>query len=101
MIKDKADVVVIGGGVIGCSIAYNLAQKGCNDIILLERDYLASGATGRCGAGIRQQWGTEMNCKLASKSMDVFENINEILGVKRDIELKQEGYLLLAFLIRR
>lgn len=97
MIKDKADVVVIGGGVIGCSIAYNLAQKGCNDIILLERDYLASGATGRCGAGIRQQWGTEMNCKLASKSMDVFENINEILGVKRDIELKQEGYLLLAF----
>jgi sarcosine oxidase subunit beta len=97
MIKDKADLVIIGGGVTGCSIAYNLAKKGYNDIVLLERDYLASGATGRCGAGIRQQWGTEMNCKLASKSMEIFENMNDILKTKRDIELKQEGYLLLAF----
>ena len=97
MIKDKADVVIIGGGVTGCSIAYNLARKGCNDVVLLERDYLASGATGRCGAGIRQQWGTEMNCKLASKSMEVFENMNDILGVKRDIELKQRGYLIVAY----
>lgn len=97
MIKDKAGIVIIGGGVTGCSIAYNLAQKGYTDIVLLERDYLASGATGRCGAGIRQQWGTEMNCKLAKNSMEVFENMNDILGTKRDIELKQEGYLLLAF----
>lgn len=97
MIEDKADVVIIGGGVIGCSIAYNLASRGVKDVVLLERDYLASGATGRCGAGIRQQWGTEMNCKLAKYSMDIFENMNEILETRRDIELKQDGYLILAY----
>ena len=97
MINASANIVIIGGGVTGCSIAYNLAKKGYEDIVLLEKEYLASGATGRCGAGIRQQWGTEMNCKLASNSMEIFENMNEILGTKRDIELKQEGYLILAY----
>src|SRR6056297_763115 len=97
MIKKSADVVIIGGGVNGCSIAYNLAKEGCNDVVILEKKYLASGATGRCGAGIRQQWGTKMNCLLASKSMRIMENINEELGIERDIELKQKGYLLLAF----
>ena len=97
MINASANIVIIGGGVTGCSIAYNLAKKGYEDIVLLEKEYLASGATGRCGAGIRQQWGTEMNCKLASNSMEIFENMNEILGTKRDIELKQEGYLILDY----
>ncbi len=95
--KNKASVVVIGGGVVGCSIAYNLAKLGVKDIVLLEKNYLASGSTGRCGAGVRQQWGTEMNCRLAKGSMKIFENMNETLETKRDIELKQEGYLLLAY----
>ena len=60
MIK-TADVIIIGGGVTGCSIAYNLAKKGIRDVVVLEKKFLASGATGRCGAGVRQQWGTEMN----------------------------------------
>jgi len=97
LMKSKADAVIIGGGVIGLAIAYNLAKKGMDDIVVLEREYLGSGATGRCGAGIRQQWGTEMNCRLARKSMDIFENMNELLETKMDIELKQQGYLLLAF----
>lgn len=95
--KKNAEVVIIGGGVIGCAIGYNLAREGCKDVIILEKEYLASGSTGRCGAGIRQQWGTEMNCLLAKKSMEIFENMNDILEVKRDIELKQGGYLLLAY----
>lgn len=95
--KNKASVVIIGGGVVGCAIAYNLAKMGLKDIVLVEKDYLAAGATGRCGAGVRQQWGTEMNCRLAKESMHIFENMNEILETKRDIELKQEGYLLLAY----
>ena len=95
--KSSADVVIIGGGVVGCSIAYNLARLGVKDIVLLEKNFLASGATGRCGAGVRQQWGTEMNCRLARESMKIFENMNEILETKRDIELKQEGYLLVAY----
>lgn len=95
--KNKAEIVIIGGGVIGASIAYNLADKGMKDIVVLEKNYIASGSTGSCGAGIRQQWGTKMNCLLSKKSMEIFENMNEILGTKRDIELKQGGYLLLAF----
>ncbi len=95
--KNSAKVVVIGGGVVGLAVAYNLARLGVKDVVVLERAYLGSGATSRCGAGIRQQWGTEMNCKLAKKSMDIFEEMNEMLEVKRDIELKQKGYLLLAF----
>ncbi len=95
--KSKAEIVIIGGGVIGASIAYNLADKGMKDIVVLEQNYIASGSTGSCGAGIRQQWGTKMNCLLSRKSMEIFENMNEILDTKRDIELKQGGYLLLAF----
>lgn len=95
--KNKANVVVIGGGVVGCSIAYNLAAQGISDVVLIEKSFLASGSTGRCGAGVRQQWGTKMNCLLAQKSMEILENMNDILHTKRDIELKQKGYLLLAY----
>jgi sarcosine oxidase, subunit beta len=97
MIKNSAEVVIIGGGVVGCSIAYNLAKQGCKDVIVIEKNFLASGSSGRCAAGIRQQWGTEMNCKLAKGSMEIFENMNEILQADRSIDLKQGGYLLLAF----
>lgn len=97
MMKSNAEIVIIGGGVIGASIAYNLADKGIKDIVVLEKNYISSGSTGSCGAGIRQQWGTEMNCLLAKKSMKIFENMNDILGTKKDIELKQGGYLLLAY----
>ncbi len=95
--KNSAEVVIIGGGVVGCAIAYNLAKMGCQDVVVLEKEYLTAGATGRCGAGIRQQWGTEMNCKLSKASMDTFEVLNEMLGYPEDIELKQDGYLILAY----
>ncbi len=94
MIKN-ADIVIIGGGVIGCSIAYNLAKLGAKDVVLLEKNTLASGSTGRCGAGIRQQFGTEMNCILARESIKIFENLSEELDY--DIELNQGGYLILAY----
>jgi sarcosine oxidase subunit beta len=96
MIKNKAEIVIIGGGISGTSIAYNLAKKGMKDIVLVEKGYLSSGATGRCGAGVRAQWGTVMNCILARDSIKFFENINEELGYEGDCEFKQGGYLLLA-----
>ena len=96
-LKNRASVVVIGGGVVGCSIAYNLAKKGITDVVLIEKSFLSSGATGRCGAGVRQQWGTKQNCLLARESMRIFENFKDILEINRDIELKQKGYLLLAY----
>ncbi len=55
--KTKADCVILGGGVVGTAIAYYLAKMGVRDIVVLEAAYLASGATGRCGGGIRQQGG--------------------------------------------
>lgn len=84
-----ADVVIIGGGISGCATAFNLAKLGCRKVVLLEKGYLASGSTGRCAAGIRQQWGTEMNCLLARDSVKIFEHISEELGGHYDIELRQ------------
>ena len=94
--KSKAEVVIIGAGISGCSIAYNLAKKGVKDIVVLDKSYICSGSTGRCGAGVRMQWGTEMNCKIAKKSIEFYEHANEILKYERDVEFKQKGYLLVA-----
>lgn len=96
MMKNKASVVIIGGGISGMSVAYFLAKKGMKDIVVLEKDYFTAGATGRCGAGIRQQWGTKMNCLLAKKSVEFFENAQEELDYDGNIEFKQEGYLIVA-----
>lgn len=95
MIK-TADVVIIGGGISGVAIAYNLAKKGVRNVAVIEKGYLASGSTGRCGAGIRQQWGTEMNCKIAKFACELFENANEELEYDGDIEFKQGGYLMIS-----
>lgn len=95
MVK-TAQVVIVGGGISGCAIAYNLAKKGVKDIVVIEREYLTSGDTGRCGAGIRQQWGTEMNCLMAKYSCEFFENAQEILGYHHSLEFKQGGYLILS-----
>ncbi len=91
-----ASIVIIGGGISGVAIAYNLAKKGVKDIVVLEKGYLASGSTGRCGAGVRMQWGTELNCSLAKYSIDFFERANEELQYDGDIEFKQGGYLIVA-----
>ena len=95
--KKSYELAIIGGGIIGCAIAYELALRGMKNIIVLERQYLTFGATGRCGAGVRQQWGTETNAILAKESVKKFERMNEELEYKRDIEFKQKGYLLCAY----
>ncbi len=92
----KANIVIIGGGISGVSIAYNLAKKGVKDIVVFDDNYMTGGATGRCGAGVRQQWGTLMNCKLAKMSIDFFEHAQDTLEYHRDVEFKQEGYLIVA-----
>jgi sarcosine oxidase subunit beta len=94
--KNSAEVVIIGAGISGCSTAYNLAKKGVKNIVVLEKNYICSGSTGRCGAGVRMQWGTEMNCKIAKKSIEFYEHANEILEYDRDVDFKQKGYLLVA-----
>ncbi|MDR2183949.1 MAG: FAD-binding oxidoreductase [Clostridiales bacterium] len=95
--KNTADYVIIGGGISGVTIGYFLMKYGAKNVVILERDYLAAGATGRCGAGIRQQWGTELNCLMAKFSCEFFENAKDELeiGDGIDIEFHQGGYLLL------
>jgi sarcosine oxidase subunit beta len=89
--KSKAEVVIIGGGINGCSIAYQLAKKEV-DVVVVEKNYLSSGATGACGAGIRQQWSTKENAELAIESINIFEKLSKEL--EEDIGLRQGGYLI-------
>jgi len=95
--KKSYDIVIIGGGIVGCSIAFELARRGRTDVLVIERGYLTSGATGRCGAGIRQQWGSVINAKLAFESTHIFENMEEYTGYDGCCGLNQGGYLLVAY----
>jgi sarcosine oxidase subunit beta len=95
--KKSYDIVIIGGGIIGCSAAFELAKRGRSDILVIEREYLTSGATGRCGAGIRQQWGSLINATLAVESTHIFESMEEYTGYDGDCGLNQGGYLLVAY----
>ncbi len=95
MVERARDVVIIGAGVLGCAVAYELTRRGVDDVLILDRGYVSGGATGRCGAGVRQQWGLEMNCRLAKRSVDRFVGLAEELG--EDIEFEQGGYLILAY----
>jgi sarcosine oxidase subunit beta len=90
----SADLVIVGGGVIGLSIAYNLAKRGMTDVVILERGYLASGASGRNGGGIRQQWSTEVNIRLMQESVELCKEFARELGV--NVWFRQGGYLFLS-----
>jgi sarcosine oxidase subunit beta len=92
--EKTADVVIIGGGVIGLSIAYHLALKKAGKIILLERGQLGEGSTSRCVGGIRTQFSTEINIRFSLESLKTFERFEEEFGV--DPEFKRIGYLFLA-----
>lgn len=95
--QTKANVVIVGGGIIGASIAYYLAKSGVEDVVIIEKEYPSAGSTGRCGAGVRHQWGLEMNCLLAKDSIAEFERLHEEIPTEFDIDFKQKGYLMLAY----
>lgn len=94
--RKTADVVVIGGGTVGCATAYYLAKKGIKNVVLLEKDCVTYGSSGRCGAGIRQQWGTEMNCLISRGACELYKQIGEETGFG-DIEFEQHGYMLITY----
>ena len=89
--KRSAEVVIIGGGVIGCSIAYNLAREKVN-VVLVERDYLASGASGRCGAMIWAKWypleTSELMTRVANMALNRFANLEEELETSIEYNLE-------------
>ena len=91
-----ADVVVIGGGVMGASILYNLAHRGVTSTVLLERDTLGSGSTGRSSGAIRMHYSTEVNARLAWESLRVFQNWSELIGGDGDPGFVRTGYMVIA-----
>lgn len=94
-IPTTADIVIIGGGVMGASAAYHLAQRGMKKIVLLEREeFFGTGATGRCAGGVRYQFSTEVNINLSLESLPMLECFKEELG--QDIDYHPCGYLLIA-----
>ena len=93
MPESPADVVIVGGGVIGASIAYHLTRRGIRNVLVLERDTLGSGSTSRNAGGIRLQFSSEINVRLSQRSLPRFETFADELGV--DIQFHQVGYLFL------
>jgi len=86
--------VVVGGGAVGLSIAYQLAKRGITDVLVLDKDSLVKGATGRNGGGVRAQWTTEENILLAKRSLAAFRRFASETG--HNIFLRQGGYLFLT-----
>lgn len=91
----KADVVIIGGGIVGVSIAYHVAKAGIRDVLLLEKGIMGQGATGKCAGGIRTQFSTRINLEFSRLSLKAFDLFRQELGV--DPEFRRIGYLFLAF----
>ncbi len=91
---ETAEAVIIGGGVMGCSILYNLAARGLEKSLLLERDVLGSGSTGRSSAAIRMHYSTEIHARMAWQSLEVFRNFAERVG--GECGYVQTGQLLFA-----
>ena len=87
----RADVVIVGGGVMGASIAFHLAEAGVRDVLLLERDALASGSTSRAAGGVRTQFSDELNIRIALRSIEAFTSFAQRPGW--EIDLHQVGYL--------
>jgi sarcosine oxidase, subunit beta len=86
----SADVVIVGGGVMGCSAAFHLAEAGVG-VVLLERDELGSGSTSRAAGGVRTQFSDVLNIEIARRSMDAFRDFQRRPGW--EIDLKEVGYL--------
>src|SRR5947209_17668538 len=90
------DVLIIGGGVIGCSIAYHLTKRGCRNVVVVERNTIGSGSTAKAAGGLRQQFSYEAKVRLAMKSINFFQHFHDRLEPAPDadgVDLHRLGYL--------
>ncbi|GIE88569.1 sarcosine oxidase subunit beta [Actinoplanes regularis] len=92
-VPGSADVVVIGGGAIGTSIAFHLAEAGVRDVVLLERDELGGGSTCKAAGGVRAQFSDRINIELGARSLAAFARFGQRPG--QEIDLHRVGYLFL------
>ncbi|MDP3880146.1 MAG: FAD-dependent oxidoreductase [Dehalococcoidales bacterium] len=94
-VTKTAEVIIIGAGIIGTSIAYHLAKSGCRDVIILEKEpVIGSGSTAKAAGGVRHQFLTETNVRLSVESIRFFQHFEEEMGSV--IDFRQHGYLFLA-----
>ena len=90
--RDRADVVVVGAGIMGLSIAYNLAARhGVTNVTVVDRSYLCGGASGRNGGGVRAQWSSEANVRLMQESIRICSEFAS--EMKINVWFRQGGYL--------
>jgi sarcosine oxidase, subunit beta len=90
----RADVAVIGAGVMGLALAHNLALRGQKRVVVVDEHYLAWGASGRNGGGVRQQWSTEMNIRLMQESVEICAGFAQEMGI--NVWMRRGGYLFLT-----
>jgi sarcosine oxidase subunit beta len=89
----STDVIIVGGGINGASIAFNLAKAGLK-VTLIEKDFIAAGPTGRSSAIIRQHYSHEVTARMALRSLRIFQNFDDVVG--GDPDFHQTGFLLAA-----
>jgi len=94
-LKKTAEVIIIGAGIMGTSIAYHLAKLGCHDVVVLEKeDAIGTGSTAKAAGGVRHQFTNEINVGFSIESIKVFKHFEEEIGCP--IDFHQCGYLILA-----
>src|SRR6476620_9567195 len=92
--KRSADVVIIGGGCMGASVAYHLSRRGVTDVVLVERErMLGTGSTGRNAGGVRYQFSNAANIQLSIESIRLLERFADEVG--HPVDFHQDGYLFL------
>lgn len=93
--RDRAEIVVIGAGIMGLSIAYNLARNhGITDIVVVDKTYLCGGASGRNGGGVRAQFSSEENIRLMRESIHICKDFAAALKI--NVWFRQGGYLFIV-----
>ena len=90
---ETADAVVIGGGAVGCSVAYHLSRRGVDVVLLERRDGLGEESTAKCAGGVRQQFSNEVNVRVQMESIRLLLDFEEETGMPADF--RQVGYLFL------
>lgn len=78
--ETRCDILIVGGGVIGTSIAWHLAQRKAGSVVLLEKSYLGAGSSGKSGAICRQHYSNELTVRMARSSLEVFRNFPDVVG---------------------